>query len=113
MSNWSELKKESALTAALVVLCQDYVMYDEEFLENKNIKKCMSKASFWIELAKELRGTIESNFATEQEGYDDVDSISVSESQVLSYVLDPENRFAINDMICETIESWLKHFGRN
>lgn len=112
MSNWSKLKNESALTSALVVLCQDYVLFDDEFSGNKKIKKNVSNATFWIELAHELRGNIETNLRSDQEGYDEIDWDGVSDNELLAYIMDIENRFALNDIICQTIESWLKHFGK-
>lgn len=115
MSNWKLLEKETNLKTALIVLCQDYVIVDEEFMSNAKIKKNINNAKFWIDLADALFGAIkiyvcEKN-GVDMEGYDD-DEFCVSDDVILDFVMDANNRFELNDIICETVEKWLKHFGR-
>ena len=116
MSNWKLMDRESNTITALVVLCQDYVLMDEEFMANVKVQNNMNNESFWIELAQELYGKIHeqlsATFVSEHEGaYDDCDECGVSEDVVLNFVMNPTHRFDINDIICETVDGWLKHFG--
>lgn len=111
-ANWKLLEKETRLITALVMMCQDYVLVDEEFMANTKIKKNIESAEFWIELAKELKGAIANHIdAGTTEGYDDFGSLTVSEKMLMSYVMSPANRFELNDIICESVENWLKHFS--
>lgn len=112
-SNWKILEKETRLITALVVLCQDYVLVDEEFMKNSKIKKNMRSPEFWIELAQELRGAIADKLSKQEddEGYDEYGASTVSDKTIINYVMDPNNRFDLNDVICESVESWLKHFS--
>lgn len=116
MSNWKSIEKESNLTTALVVLCQDYVVVDEEFMSNSKIKKNLNNADFWIELANTLRGTVSSYLhnknEVDDEGYDEYEANEVSDGVLMDFIMNPANRFELNDIICETVESWLKHFGK-
>ena len=117
MGNWKAINSESSAIAALVVLCQDYVLIDEEFMANSKVQKNMNNESFWIELAQELHGKVHgqlnAKFAQENEGaYDDCDDCVVPDDVVLDFIMNTTNRFELNDIICETIDNWLKHFGR-
>ena len=116
MSNWNVINKEPNAIAALVIMCQDYVLIDEEFMANEKVKKHMNSEMFWIELAQELNGKVNEKLQSEMEGevesgYDDYEDSRVSDTAVLNYIMDPSNRFELNDMICETVDRWLKHFG--
>lgn len=115
MSTWNKINKEQHITTALVVLCQEYVRTDEEFSNNAKIKKNFKSCDFWIELAQELHGAIalylqNQDIGFEAEGYDDCDSV-ITDNEVLNFVMDPTNRFELNDIICDTISGWIKHFG--
>lgn len=110
------IDKESSAITALVVLCQDYVLIDEEFMANPKVQKNMNNAAFWIELAQALYGKIheqiKAGFNSENDGaYDDCDECAMPEDVVLDFIMNPTNRFTLNDVICETIDGWLKHFG--
>lgn len=116
MSNWKIITEESSVIAALVIMCQDYVLIDEEFMVNEKIQKNINNETFWIELAQELQGKVNEKFQIEfdvenEGGYDDCDECHVSDVTILNFIMNPSNRFELNDMICETIERWLKHFG--
>jgi hypothetical protein len=114
MINIKLINQESHTITALLVLCQDYVLADEEFMANDKIKRNMKDVEFWIELAHGLSGAVSEYIRVnngEQEGYDEYESNAVSEKAILDFVLDPSNRFELNDIICDSIENWLTHFG--
>ena len=115
MSNWKEINNESNMTAAMVVLCQDYVLADEEFMSNAKIKKNMNNAGFWIELAHSLHGAVGNhlcNTAEDSDGYDEYEASGVTDGAIMNFVMNPKNRFELNDIICESIDSYLSHFGK-
>lgn len=111
MKNIKLLNKESHTTVALAVLCQDYVLTDQEFMESERIKEKMQSTGFWIDVAHNLYGVVSVHLANnmDTEGYDDFDAPDVNDEAVLNYAIDPANRFELNDMICESIETWLKN----
>ena len=113
---WKMINKESNLTTALLVLCQDYIIIDEEFASNQKIKKRWNDAEFWIELAQLLRGSLviylQEKVGVDNEGYDEYEAVGVSDIMILNFVMNPFNRFELNDIICETVESWINHSGR-
>lgn len=109
MASWKQLNNESATTVALAVLCQDYVLCDDEFMKNDKIKKSLSSPKFWIELAHTLRGAIASSMQTEELDYDDEQEIS--DNVILDFALNYENKLLLNDLICESVEGWLSHFS--
>lgn len=113
MTNIKMIDREAHEIVALVVLCQDYVLADEEFMANEKIKKNMQNAEFWIELAHSLRGAVAEYIRSksDSDGYDECDSTAISERTILNFVLDPANRFELNDIICDSVENWLKYFG--
>ena len=110
MKNWKKLSKESPLSIALVVLAQDYVLVDEEFMNNAKIAKNMDNQDFWIEVAQLLRTAVSDHMnktsSVELDVYEDT---SVDEKVMFNYVMDMNNRFELNDVICETIDEYLKH----
>lgn len=112
MKNIKSINQESHATVALMVLCQDYVLADEEFMANEKIQKNMRNADFWIELAHGLHGAVrESLKVNDDEGYDECDDTSVTDNAVMDFIMDPTQRFELNDIICDSVENWLRHFG--
>ena len=114
MAVWNKLTQQSNDITALIVICQDYVLSDEEFMNTYQIQRNMNKPEFWIELADELYGNIE-NYIRKDEDPQEVDEdfaeTTVSRGAIRDFFMNPTNRFELNDIICDTIESWLKHFG--
>lgn len=109
------IAKEKNTTIALVVLCQDYVLFDDELMRDVNIKKNLHNEDFWAELSKHLYGTIKATLEKMREDsgeYDEFEDTDITESEVLHYVLNTDNRFDLNDMILETVEAWLLLKGR-
>ena len=115
MRNMKMLEKESHTTVAMVVLCQDYVLVDQEFVENDRVAEKMQDIGFWIDVARNLYNIVSIHLSNnmDNEGYDEFDAPTIDDVSVMSYIIDPANRFELNDLICETIDTWVKHFGRN
>ena len=101
MKNWKFIEQQPSHVAALVILCQDYVLLDEEFMANPKIEKNMRNTAF---LCKD------SDIEAE---YDECEVVEINDVDILNFIMDPTNRFELNDLICQTIENWLKHFGSN
>lgn len=113
MKNIKSINRESHATVALMVLCQDYVLADEEFMANEKIQKNMRNADFWIELANSLYGAVRESLRVEnEEGYDECDNDGVTEAAIMDFIMDPTQRFDLNDIICDSVENWLRHFGK-
>lgn len=112
MKNWNIINKESNTITALVVLCQDYVTVDEEFMSNHKIKRNLQNPEFWIEMAHSLRGAIALYIQQQNDciSYDEYEDSEVSDAVIANFALNPSNRFELNDIICDAVESWLKHF---
>jgi hypothetical protein len=99
----------------MVVLCQDYVLADEEFMNDTKIKANSDNPETWIEMSESLYATVSSHLEKmngNREGYDDYDASTVTDSMVLDFIMNPKNRFDMNDMICDTVENWIKHAKR-
>jgi hypothetical protein len=114
MKNSKLIEQESRTIVALMMICQDYVIADEEFMSNNKIKRNLENTEFWIELAHALYGAISSYLQEKSsviDGYDD--DVAIPESAVRNYAIDPTNRFEMNDMICDTVDNWIKHSRRN
>ena len=112
MSNWKRINEEPHSIAAMVVLCQDYVLADEEFMNDTKIETNSNNPEAWIEMAESLYGTVSAHLEKTtggREGYDDYDASTVTDSMVLDFIMNPQNRFDMNDMICDTVENWIKH----
>ena len=115
MGNKKIIAKESNATVALVVLCQDYILYDEELKNNANLKKKLHDDDLWLELSKHLYGKIKEYMERQRvvEGeYDEFEDVGVQEVEVLMFALNMDNRFEINDMILDTVEDWIKFKGK-
>lgn len=109
MNKYYNMSKESNVTIALIVLCQDYILFDDELMKNNTIKKSMQIEDFWVELSKHLYGTVRAYLESkrfDESEYDEFEDTSVKESEVLDFILDTNNRFELNDMILDTVEDW-------
>ena len=112
MGNWKRINEEPHSIAAMVVLCQDYVLVDEEFMNDVKIKSNADNPDAWIEMAESLYNVVSAHLEKmngDREGYDDYDASTVTDSMVPNFVMNPKNRFDLNDMICDTVENWIKH----
>jgi hypothetical protein len=72
----------------------------------------MDNPDAWVEIAEYLNGAVRTHLEKindRQNEYDDCDEPSVTESMVLDFIMNPKNRFDLNDIICDSIETWLKH----
>jgi hypothetical protein len=115
MGNKKTIAKESNTTVALVVLCQDYILYDEELTNNTHLKKKLHDDELWLELSKHLYGKIKEHMERQRvvEGeYDEFEDIDIQEVEVLAFALNMDNRFELNDMILDTVENWVKFKGK-
>lgn len=109
MMNYKNITNESNVTVALIVLCQDYILFDDELMKHSIIKRNLKSDVFWIELSKHLYGTISSYLESkrfDESEYDEFEDTSVKEFEVLEFILDTDNRFELNDMILDTVEDW-------
>lgn len=108
-------KKNNGQITNMAELCKDYVLYDEELMDNSKIKKHINNDVFWREIGQicqgKVRDYLEAQNCDENE-YDDVDDYGLSDKTVVAFAIDPKNRFDINDLILEAIEEWLVHFGQ-
>ena len=113
MKNIKSINQESNTTVALMVLCQDYVLADEEFMANEKVRKNMQNADFWIELAHGLHGAVSEHLRSDDnDGYDEYENVGVTDNMIINFIMDPTNRFELNDIICDSVENWLHHFGK-
>ena len=108
-------KKNNGQITSMAELCKDYVLYDEELMANPKIKKHINNDVFWREIGQicqsKVRDYLESQSEDENE-YDDVDDYGLSDKTVIAFAINPENRFDVNDLILDSIEDWLLHFGQ-
>ena len=112
---YKKIAKEPNVIVALTILCQDYILFDDEFANNKKISKKMNDEEFWLELSKHLYGSVKELLENGKEDdgeYDEFEDSGVSDNEILAYVLNTENRFDLNDMIVNTVEHWLKFRGK-
>lgn len=115
MSNYKKIAKESNVVVALVVLCQNYILYDDALTENKSIKKNLNDEGFWIELSKHLYGSVKEYLEKERVDeceYDEFEDAGVTDAEILEYVLNTDNRLDFNDMIFDTVDNWIKMKGK-
>jgi hypothetical protein len=112
MENWKRINDVPHSITAMIVLCQDYVLADEEFMNNQKIKSSANNPEAWIEMAESLYSNVSVYLEKangNREGYDDYDASNVTDSMILNYIMNPNNRFDMNDMICDAIENWIKY----
>ena len=112
VKNWKKLAKESSLIVALAVLCQDYVIADEEFMNNTKLQKNIDNQDFWIDLSHSLKAAIgeHMNGSADNE-FDAFEDTSIDEKVMFNYIMNIDNRFEINDVICQTIDEYLTHMS--
>lgn len=108
MASFNKLYKETPTITAIAVVTQDFVLFDEEFNANKKIQKNIDKQSFWIDIAQIIYDKLSQSLvsAMDEEGFDEQES-TVSDVAIYNYVLDHKNRLALNDIICDAVESWI------
>lgn len=108
MASFNKLYKETPTITAIAVVTQDFVLFDEEFNTNKKIQKNIDKQSFWIDIAQIIYDKLSQSLVStmDEEGFDEQES-TVSDVAIYNYVLDHKNRLALNDIICDAVESWI------
>lgn len=108
MASFNKLYKETPTITAIAVVTQDFVLFDEEFNTNKKIQKNIDKQSFWIDIAQIIYDKLSQSLVStmDEEGFDEQES-TVSDVVIYNYVLDHKNRLALNDTICDAVESWI------
>ena len=113
MSNWKRLIKEPNTVSVLAIMCHDYAVFDEEFSKNPNVKTNVDNADIWINLAHSLRGVISAHLEKKlkNEGYDEYEECNVTDAMIIHFAMMSKNRLTLNDMICDTVETWLRHMG--
>ena len=111
--NWNTITVQSTETIALTVLCQSYVIVDEEFSNNPIVKNHMNDPAMWTAMAEVAYGAMfdfldrRSNVDNEgmDDGYDEI--VGVTQDDVLNFIMDPRNRFEMNDILCDSIDKAL------
>lgn len=110
MKNWKKAGND-ALTTALVLVAQNYALFDDELTTNAKFKKNIDSPDFWIEIAQALRASVAENISSSDDTEYDAYEETIDDKTIFNYVMSPNNRFELNDVICDTIEEYLKHCG--
>lgn len=110
MKSFGKLYKESPAITAIAMMAQDYVLFDEECYANQKIKKNFQNQNFWLDISQNIFNTVSDLIAKKnRDDSDDIDEqdIQISDKMVYNYILNAENRFYLNDIICEAVENWI------
>ena len=90
------------ILAAIAMMCQDFVLEDQELMQSNVIKEKLDDVSFWNEAGENTLCAIEGFMLSKYKN---------GAPSMMSFIFDTRNRLEINDIILQSITVFIKNYN--